>query len=135
MPATLRRRIRTLPPVDKKGLWPAQFTAVTNLEQSLRDDRPRGLIQMATGSGKTFTAVTATYRLVKFGDAKRVLFLVDRANLGRQALKEFQQYSTRDDGRKFTELYNVQHLTSNKIDPVAYLITGLCPVLPPQPAR
>src|SRR5205814_10184002 len=82
-------------------------------------DRPRALIQMVMGSGKTFTAITAAYRLIKFGGATRVLFLVDRANLGRQALKEFQQYTTPDDGRKFTELYNVQLLTSNHIDPVA----------------
>src|SRR3954464_12844653 len=74
---------------------------------------------MATGSGETFTAVTAIYRPVKFANVPRVLFLVDRGNLGRQALKEFQQYATPDDGRKFTELYNVQHLTSNRIDPVA----------------
>ncbi len=74
---------------------------------------------MATGSGKTFTAVTAIYRLIKFADVPRVLFLVVRANLGRQTLKEFQQYVTPDDGRKFTELYNVQHLSSNRIDPVA----------------
>ena len=74
---------------------------------------------MATGSGKTFTAITSIYRLIKFGGARRVLFLVDRANLGRQALKEFQQYTTPDDGSKFTELYNVQRLTTNRIDPVA----------------
>jgi type I restriction enzyme R subunit len=91
---------------------------VSNLERSLAQDRPRALIQMATGSGKTYTAVTAIYRLIKFGGARRVVFLVDRANLGRQALKEFQQYVTPDDGRKFTELYNVQHLTSNRLDPV-----------------
>ena len=121
-PETLRARLRSMPSLDHKGLWPAQFTAVTNLEHSLAEDRPRALIQMATGSGKTFTAVTSTYRLVKFGNARRVLFLVDRANLGRQALKEFQQYSTPDDGRKFTELYNVQHLKSNKIDPVARVV-------------
>jgi type I restriction enzyme, R subunit len=107
------------PPLDPKGLWDAQFKAVTNLEHSLKQDRPRALIQMATGSGKTFTAVTASYRLIKHADAKRTLFLVDRANLGRQALKEFQHYATPDDGRKFTELYNVQHLLSNKVDPVA----------------
>ena len=94
----------------RTGLWPAQVAAIRNLEESLADDRPRALIQMATGSGKTFTAVTSIYRLIKFGDARRVLFLVDRANLGRQALKEFQQFATPDDGRKFTELYNVQHL-------------------------
>jgi len=119
LPATLRQHLQSMPPIIETGLWPAQLTAVRNLEQSLREDRPRALIQMATGSGKTFTAITAVYRLIKFAGARRVLFLVDRANLGRQALKEFQSYTTPDDGRKFTELYNVQHLTSNTIDPVA----------------
>src|SRR5262249_50213068 len=65
------------------------------------------------------TAVTCAYRLIKHADARRILFLVDRSNLGRQALKEFQHYGTPDDGRKFTELYNVQHLLSNRVDPVA----------------
>ena len=83
-----------------------------------RQGRPRALIQMATGSGKTFTAFNFIYRLIKFGGARRVLFLVDRTNLGRQTLKEFQQYRTPDDNRKFTELYNVQHLQSNKLDDV-----------------
>ncbi len=118
-PASLRLRLRNLRQVDSRGLWPAQLTAVRNLEKSLAEDRPRALIQMATGSGKTFAAVTSIYRLIKHGGAQRVLFLVDRANLGRQALKEFQTYATPDDGRKFTELYNVQRLTSNRIDPVA----------------
>jgi type I restriction enzyme R subunit len=121
-PSTLRSRLATLPAVDETGLWPAQLRAVQNLEVSLRQDRPRALIQMATGSGKTYTAVTAAYRLIKFGEARRVLFLVDRANLGRQALREFQQYVVPRDGRKFTELYNVQHLTSNRIDPVARVV-------------
>ena len=76
------------------GLWPPQVRAVQNLEHSLAEDRPRALIQMATGSGKTFTAITAIYRLIKFANARRVLFLVDRNNLGRQALKEFQRYVT-----------------------------------------
>jgi type I site-specific restriction endonuclease len=76
------------------------------------------LKQMATGSGKTFTAIKAIYRLIKFGKAKRVLFLVDRANLARQALKEVQAFETPDDGRKFKELYNVTRLESNAIDPV-----------------
>ena len=71
-----------MPSVEEKGLWPAQLKAVRNLEASLGQDKPRALIQMATGSGKTFTAVTAAYRMVKFADARRVLFLVDRANLG-----------------------------------------------------
>jgi type I restriction enzyme, R subunit len=119
---TLRERLRSLPPLSSEGLWPVQIRAVTNLEASLAADRPRSLIQMATGSGKTVTAVTAAYRLIKFGGAQRVLFLVDRANLGRQALKEFQAYDTPDDGRKFVELYNVQLLSSNKIDPVASVV-------------
>ena len=119
---TLRERLRQLPPLNTDGLWPIQARAVTSLEASLAQDRPRSLIQMATGSGKTVAAVTAVYRLVKFGGARRILFLVDRANLGRQALREFQAYTTPDDGRKFTELYNVQLLTSNRIDPVASVV-------------
>jgi type I restriction enzyme R subunit len=116
---TLRHRLQSLPALEETGLWDAQFRAIRNLEQSLASNRPRALIQMATGSGKTFTAANIAYRLVKFAGARRVLFLVDRANLGRQTLKEFQSFTTPDDGRKFTELYNVQHLGSNTIDPVA----------------
>jgi type I restriction enzyme R subunit len=63
-------------------LWEAQIEAIENLERSLAQDRQRALIQMATGSGKTFTAVSFIYRLIKFAGAKRVLFLVDRSNLG-----------------------------------------------------
>src|SRR6266436_1550914 len=97
----------------------AQVGAMTTLEQSFAADQPRSLIQMATGAGKTFTACAFTYRLIKYAGAKRVLFLVDRANLGRQAKGEFDQFVTPDTGRKFTELYNVQHLTSNQLDSVA----------------
>jgi type I restriction enzyme, R subunit len=123
-PATLRAQFTAMPGIDEGGLWPAQLTAVRRLELSLAQDRPRALVQMATGSGKTFAAVTSIYRLLKFGGAKRVLFLVDRANLARQALKEFQSYRAPDDGRLFTELYNVQRLTSNRLDPVANAVIG-----------
>jgi len=119
---TLRGRLRQMPvihPLDTTGLWGAQVEAINNLEKSFAQDKPRALIQMATGSGKTYTAVSFVYRLIKFAKAKRVLFLVDRNNLGRQAFKEFDQYRTPDDGRKFTELYNVQHLQSNTLDPVS----------------
>jgi type I restriction enzyme R subunit len=115
---TLRARLRTIPPLITEGLWACQIEAITNLEQSFAESRPRALIQMASGSGKTFAAVTSVYRLVRFVGAKRVLFLVDRNTLGKQTDQEFHQYRTPDDGRKFTELYNVQRLTSNKIDPV-----------------
>jgi len=116
---TLRAKLKKIPILNKTGLWGCQIEAIENLEKSLAKDKPRALIQMATGSGKTFTAVSSVYRLIKFANAKRVLFLVDRSNLGRQTLREFQQYVTPDDGRKFTELYNVQHLTSNNIDKVS----------------
>lgn len=116
---TLRARLQHLPGLLTEGLRDCQIEAIRNLEKSFAEARPRGLIQMATGSGKTYTAVSFIYRLIKFANAKRVLFLVDRSNLGRQTIKEFQQYITPDDGRKFTELYNVQHLTSNTLDPVS----------------
>ncbi|HYF36122.1 MAG TPA: DEAD/DEAH box helicase family protein [Prosthecobacter sp.] len=74
---------------------------------------------MATDAGKTFTACAFACRLIKHAKAKRVLFLVDRSNLGRQAKTEFDQYVIPGDGRKFTAVYNVQHLTSNRLDEVA----------------
>src|SRR6266568_8195517 len=116
---TVRARLRRLPALPRANLRDCQVEAITNLERSFAQNHSRSLIQMATGSGKTFTAVSSIYRLIKFAGARRVVFLVDRADLGRQTLKEFQQYVTPDDGRKFTELYNVQHLQSNRIDPVA----------------
>jgi type I restriction enzyme R subunit len=116
---TLRQRLRNLPPLITDGLRDCQIEAINNLERSFADDRPRALIQMASGSGKTYTAVNFVYRLIKFANAKRILFLVDRSNLGRQTRREFQHFITPDDRRKFTELYNIQHLTSNVIDPVS----------------
>jgi type I restriction enzyme, R subunit len=116
---TLRSRLRAMPELPTAGLRDCQVEAITGLERSFSENRPRALIQMATGSGKTYTAVSFVYRLIKHAGAKRVLFLVDRANLGRQTLKEFQQYSAPDDGRKFTELYNIQQLAGDRIDPVS----------------
>lgn len=117
--STLRERLTRFPRLITNGLRDCQIEAITNLEESFAENRPRALIQMATGSGKTFTAVSSAYRLIKFAKAKRILFLVDRGNLGRQTKNEFNQYITPDDGRKFTELYNVQHLQSNTFDPVS----------------
>jgi type I restriction enzyme R subunit len=107
---TFRAALRALPRLETGGLREAQVEAITGLEDSLVQDRPRALIQMATGAGKTFTAVTETYRLLKYGQAKRVLFLVDRNNLAKQALAEFRNYTTPDDGRKLSELYGVDRL-------------------------
>ncbi|MHA7648071.1 type I restriction endonuclease subunit R [Nitrosopumilus sp. S4] len=119
---TLRARLKEIPELNYDNLRICQVEAIKNLEDSFSQNKPRALIQMATGSGKTFTAVTTIYRLIKFAKAKRILFLVDRNNLGLQALKEFQQYVTPDDGRKFTDLYNVQQLQSHTIDPVAKVV-------------
>ena len=112
-PASLRARLQTIPALDPSGLRDCQITAIENLEESFKDDRPRALIQMATGSGKTYAAITSIYRLLKHADAKRVLFLVDTRNLGEQAEQEFMAYVPNDDNRKFTELYNVQRLKSS----------------------
>jgi len=122
-PATFLARLQHMPPLvtewgDHK-LWPAQITAIRNLEASLAQNKPRALIQMATGSGKTFTAISSIYRLIKFAGARRVLFLVDRGNLGRQAKKEFDQYVSPVNNYKFGEEYIVQHLASNQLDKTA----------------
>jgi type I restriction enzyme R subunit len=103
-------------------LWPAQIKAVQNLEKSLAANKPKALIQMATGSGKTFTAISFIYRLIKFGGARRVLFLVDRGNLGRQTKKEFDQYASPYNSFKFGEEFIVQHLQGQQVDTSARVV-------------
>ena len=117
---SLRQRLQTIPdlnpqhlPAQELRLRDCQETAITNLEASFKADRPRALIQMATGAGKTYTAITSIYRLLKHAGAKRILFLVDTRNLGEQAEQEMMSYVPLDDNRKFTELYNVQRLKSS----------------------
>ena len=112
---TLRERLNGIPVLDPLGLRPAQIVAIENLEVSFKNNRPKALIQMATGAGKTFTAATFIYRLLKHANAKRILFLVDTKNLGEQAEQEFMTFQPNDDNRKFTELYNVQRLSSSYI--------------------
>ena len=122
LPTQVRARLRTLLPLDESRLWSVQARALGNLEESLGRSDQRALIQMATGSGKTFTAVNAVYRLLKHGGARRVLFLVDRNNLGRQAHDEFANFAPPDDARKFPELYTVQRLAANAINPAAKVV-------------
>lgn len=121
-PATLRARLRELPPLETKGLRDCQVEAITGLEQSLAEDRPRALIQLATGAGKTFTACSFSWRLIKHAGARRILFLVDRNNLGDQTLKEFQNYQPVGAANRFTDTYIVQHLHSHRIDPDAKVV-------------
>ena len=110
---TWRGRVLSMPPYEDYDLRPASKIAVGAIEASLAEQtHSRSLVQMATGAGKTRMAVTESYRLIKYGGFNRVLFLVDRNNLGDQTLREFRDYTTPDDGRKFTELYNVDKLTS-----------------------
>jgi len=115
----VRTHLRELPPLNIGHLWRVQIESIQNLETSLAANRPRALIQMATGSGKTFTAVNSCYRLIKYAEARRILFLVDRNNLGKQALNEFQQFISPVNGYKFTEEYTVQHLKKNTIAPAS----------------
>lgn len=112
---SLRGRLLAIPPLNETGLRPAQIKAIKNLETSFKNNKPKALIQMATGAGKTFTAATFVYRLLEHAKAKRILFLVDTKNLGEQAEQEFMAFQPNDSNRKFTEFYNVQRLTSSYI--------------------
>lgn len=121
-PDTLRARLRRMPPIDVRGLRDCQGDALQGLEGSLAADKPRALIQLATGAGKTFTACSFSHRLIKEAGAKRILFLVDRNNLGDQTLKEFQAYQPPGTANRFTGTYIVQHLSGARIDPDAKVV-------------
>ena len=120
--SSLRARMPGMPDLVIEGLRDCQVDAIERIEASLRQDQPRAFVQMATGAGKTFTAATLAYRLLAHADARRILFLVDRNNLGRQTLKEFQGYRPPGTGRLFTELYNVQRLGPAGLDPPAKVV-------------
>ncbi len=112
---SLRSRLQHIPDLPTAGLRDCQIAAINTLEASFKANKPKALIQMATGAGKTFTAITFIYRLLKYAKAKRILFLVDTRNLGEQAEQEFMAYVPNDDNRKFTELYGVTRLKSSFI--------------------
>jgi type I restriction enzyme, R subunit len=120
--AQLRARLKELVPLDETRLWSVQARAIRGLEASFARADQRALVQMATGSGKTFTAVNVCYRLLKFANAKRILFLVDRGNLGKQTEDEFANFEPPDDPRKFPTLYTVQRLKTNSINPAAKVV-------------
>ncbi|NHK29673.1 DEAD/DEAH box helicase family protein [Parvularcula flava] len=120
--ASLRARLEDMPALLTEGLRDCQIEAIDGLEKSLAEARPRSLIQMATGAGKTFTACSSSWRLLKHAGAKRILFLVDRANLGRQTLKEFQEFEPPGAGNLFTDVYITQHLRSPRFDPDAKVV-------------
>ena len=106
-----RSMVHLMPGTSGYDLRPASERAIHNIERWLQTDgRRRALVQMATGAGKTRMAVTESYRLLKFGGFKRILFLVDRNNLGDQTKREFDNFDTPDDGRKFSAIYPVEQL-------------------------
>lgn len=112
-PDTIRNNMKHFPLLDVKGFRKCQINAINNLDQSFADNRPRALVQMATGAGKTFTAITSAYRLLKYGKMKRILFLVDTKGLGEQAEREFPAYTPNDDPRSFSQIYGVRRLKSS----------------------
>lgn len=114
-PDTIRNNMKHFPPLDHTGLRDCQITAIENLENSFAENRPRALIQMATGAGKTFTAITAAYRLLKYAGMNRILFLVDTKNLGEQAEQAFMAFTPTDDSRPFSNIYGVYRLKSSMI--------------------
>ena len=114
--SSIRARLPEMPELPRDGLRECQVEAIEGIEHSLAQGQPRSLVQMATGAGKTFTAATLSYRLLAHAKAHRILFLVDRNNLGKQTLKEFQTYRPPGTGRLFTELYNVQRLGTAGLD-------------------
>ena len=114
-PDTIRNNMKHFPVLDETGFRKCQVNAIKKLEESFADNRPKALVQMATGAGKTFTAITASYRLLKYGKINRILFLVDTKGLGEQAEREFLAYTQTDDPRSFSQIYGVRRLTSSYI--------------------
>ena len=114
-PDTIRNNMKRFPEFDPTGFRKCQITAIENLDASFADNRPKALVQMATGAGKTFTAITAAYRLLKYGKMNRILFLVDTKGLGEQAEREFLAYRPTDDPRPFSQIYGVHRLKSSYI--------------------
>lgn len=112
---TLRGRLQNFPELPSAGFRDCQITAITNLEASFAKNNPRALVQMATGAGKTYTAITNTYRLLKHARARRVLFLVDTKNLGEQAETEYKNYTPYDSTAKLSELYDIRRITTSNI--------------------
>ncbi len=112
----LEDRYSGLPTLSKNGLRDCQYEAITAFEKSLRDGKKRALMVLATGAGKTYTACMAAYRMLNYCHAKRVLFLVDRTNLGVQAETEFSNFRRTENRERFSDNYVVERLTRPEIN-------------------
>ncbi len=115
--AGIKNEFAGLPYLSPKGLRKCQFEAVTELEKSFRRGEKRALMVLATGAGKTFTACMAAYRLLSYTLIRRVLFLVDRNNLGKQAEGEFGTFRLTETGEPFNTIFAVERLKSPDIPP------------------
>ena len=104
-----------LPTLRKKGLRDCQYEAITELEKSFRSGQKRALMVLATGAGKTYTACLAAYRMLSYTPMRRVLFLVDRNNLGKQAEGEFGTFRLTENGEAFNTIFTVNRLRSSSI--------------------
>lgn len=104
-----------LPTLRSKRLRDCQYEAVTELEKSFRIGQNRALMVLATGAGKTYTACLTAYRMLAYTPMRRVLFLVDRNNLGKQAETEFGTFRLTDNGEAFNMIYTVNRLKSAKV--------------------
>ncbi len=104
-----------LPTLRKNGLRECQYEAITELEKSFRLGQNRALMVLATGAGKTYTACLAAYRLLAYTSMRKVLFLVDRNNLGKQAEGEFGTFRLTENGDSFNNIYKVDRLRSAKV--------------------
>ena len=104
-----------LPILKSKGLRACQFEAITELEKSFRTGQNRALMVLATGAGKTYTACLAAYRMLAYTPMRRILFLVDRNNLGKQAEGEFGTFRLTENGEAFNTIYTVNRLKSSTI--------------------
>lgn len=104
-----------LPTLRKKGLRDCQYEAITELEKSFRSGQQRALMVLATGAGKTYTACLAAYRMLSYTPMRRVLFLVDRNNLGKQAEGEFGTFRLTENGEAFNTIFMVNRLRSSSI--------------------
>nr|DAT50043.1 MAG TPA: Chromatin remodeling complex ATPase [Bacteriophage sp.] len=99
-----------LPLLEKRGLRDCQYKAETKLEESLKLGNKKNLAVLATGSGKTYLACLASYRLLNYTQTKRILFLADRNNLAKQALSEFSLFDRTENMQQMGNLYTIKRL-------------------------
>ena len=106
-----------LPRLEKKGLRDCQYNAEIKLEESFKSGKKKALAILATGSGKTYLACLASYRMLNYTtNTNRILFLVDRNNLARQTESEFSLFNRTEKQKSLSSLYKINRL--KKVDDI-----------------